>query len=110
MDVHQYRRHIESMLEAERAEVLPCLQESSERGSLTVRGRTGAVKLLEPVRTEKCEDIIHALEKSFCDAAFQQIRHMAPDQPSPKLQQWPSVKMCKLDLPASGPTTFSHCL
>ena len=53
------------MLEAERAEVLPCLQESSERGSLTLRGRTGAVKLLEPVRTEKCEDIIHALEKKL---------------------------------------------
>ena len=65
---------------------------SAWRRLLTVRGRTGAVLLLEPVRTEKCEDIMEAFEKNFSDIAFQQIRYMATDQPSPKLQQWLSAR------------------
>ena len=62
------------------------------RRLLTVRGRTGAVLLLEPIRTEKSEDLIEAFENNFSDVALDQVRYMATDQPSPKLYQWLNTK------------------
>ena len=68
--------------------VVPFPDATAWRRLLTVRGRTGAVLLLEPVRTEKCEDVTDAFERNFSNIALGQIRYVATDQPSPKLHQW----------------------
>ncbi|CAE7238208.1 unnamed protein product [Symbiodinium sp. KB8] len=69
---------------------------SAWRRLLTVRGRTGAVLLLEPIRTEKSEDIVGSFERNFSNIALSQIRYMATDQPSPKLHDWLKTKATNL--------------
>ena len=57
------------------------------RRLLTVRGRTGAVLLLEPVLTEKAEHVADAFKAYFSERALYQIRYIATDQPSPRLYE-----------------------
>ena len=55
------------------------------RRLLTVRGRTGAVLMMQPIQNESSEQIVQALKDNFSDEQLMSIRHIGTDSPSEKL-------------------------
>ena len=62
----------------------PFGDEVAWRKILTVRGRSGAVLLMTPLKSEKSEDVIAALRDSFTDRQLAMVRFISSDMPSPK--------------------------
>ena len=55
------------------------------RRLLTVRGRTGAVLMMQPIQNESSEQIVQALKDNFSDEQLMSIRHIGTDSPSEKI-------------------------
>ena len=55
------------------------------RRLLAIRGRTGAVLMMQPLQSESAEYIVEALTENFSEAQLQTIRHIGTDSPSEKL-------------------------
>ena len=60
-------------------------QLSEERKALTVRGASGAVLALVPIEEEPAEVIGDAFRSAFTPAQRDQVRFLAPDDPSNRL-------------------------
>ena len=54
------------------------------RRLLTVRGRSGAVLLLQPLQTEKSEHVLEALQETFTERQLSCVEYIATDSPSAK--------------------------
>ena len=59
----------------------------AKRRILTIRGRTGGVLAMEPIKSESSEDVQNFLMSSITSEALGQIEYLATDQPSAVLFQ-----------------------
>ncbi|CAE7245695.1 unnamed protein product [Symbiodinium sp. CCMP2456] len=66
-------------------EEAPFGDEVAWRRLLTVRGRTGAVLLMQPIQNESSEQIAETLRDNFSEEQLMSIRHVGTDSPSEKL-------------------------
>ncbi|CAE7477588.1 unnamed protein product [Symbiodinium microadriaticum] len=62
----------------------PFGDEVAWRKILTVRGRSGAVLLMTPLKSEKSEDVIAAMRDNFTERQLAMVRFISSDMPSPK--------------------------
>ena len=59
----------------------------SLRRVLTIRGRTGAVLGIVPIRAEDAPSVVQAIEQSLSQEALNQVKYISTDSPSAKLFQ-----------------------
>ena len=62
----------------------PFADDTAWRKLLTVRGRSGAVLMMQPVISEKTEHVSEAFTQHFSSTALTMIQYIATDSPSPK--------------------------
>ena len=72
------------------------------RRLLTVRGRSGAVLLMHPLRSEKSEFVADALRESFSESQLAMVEYVSSDMPSSKFFQelkeiCPNLRAMSLD-------------
>ncbi|CAE7836609.1 unnamed protein product [Symbiodinium sp. CCMP2592] len=68
-----------------RRDAAPFGDDTAWRRILTVRGRTGAVLLLQPLQNESSEQLVDVLKDNFTVDQLGRIVHVATDSPSEKL-------------------------
>lgn len=61
--------------------------DESLRRVLTIRGRTGAVIAIVPLRSEDAPAVAEALSVSLSPVALRQVKHVSTDSPTSKLFQ-----------------------